>query len=138
MRSELLGPAIIGALALYVVAAIACCVAIVLMPKPAGGGPGQTHDHGVTYGLTMEQLTKALNMTPDQKAKVQPIIDQARPQIIAINKDKLKRRQRVVDKTISQIRLLLAPDQQKRIDDAQRTRQDVLTARRDRCVALKE
>ena len=137
MKGELLGPAIIGTLALYVLAAIAiCCVAVALMHKPAGGGPVRGHDHGFT--MTIEQLSKALNMTSDQQAKVQRIIDQARPQIIAIHKDNIQKKRSVIDGTISQIRRLLTPDQQKRFDEAQKKRQDALTARRKRCVALKE
>src|SRR2546421_34777 len=79
---------------------------------PRGGGRW----HGSRGGFALEGLTQGLNLTPDQQAKVQPMIEQARPQIIAIHQEAMDKTHAVMDKTISQIRPLLKPDQQKKLD----------------------
>ena len=83
-------------------------------------------------------MTKSLNLTPDQQAKVQPLIDQARPQIIAIHKDAMEKTHAIIDKTMSQIRPLLTPDQQKKFDDLQKARQDMRNAMQRLHEAMKE
>ncbi len=77
------------------------------------------------HGLPLAHLTKSLNLTPDQEGKVQPLVDQAGPQIIAIHKDAMEKTHAIIDKTMSQIRPILTPDQQKKFDDLQRARQDM-------------
>ena len=47
--------------------------------RGAGGGGNR---HGA-----LETTTERLNLTPEQKAKVQPIIDQTNPQIQAVRRD---------------------------------------------------
>src|SRR5256885_16035713 len=89
-----------------------------------GGRHGGWHGHG-GQGFAMGHLTKALNLTAEQQSKVQPLIDQARPQIMAIHKDAREKTQAVIDKTMSQIRPILTLDQQKKFDDLQQTRQDM-------------
>ena len=76
----------------------------------------------------MGHLTKALNLTPDQESKVQPLLDQARPQIIAIHKDAMEKTHAIIDKTMSQIRPVLTPEQQKKFDALQKARQDMRSA----------
>ena len=135
MKRELLGLAVIGTLALNVTGAIAFFwVAITLMHKPDGGSVGRSHGHR----FAMEQLPKALNMTSDQQTTVQPIIEQVQPQIIAIRRGAKERIQRAIDSTVSQIRPLLTPDQQVRLDDVQKARQDLLVAEEKLRLALKE
>ena len=94
----------------------------------SGGRHGGWHGHG--QGLAMGHLTKALNLTAEQQSKVQPLIDQARPQIIAIHKDAREKTQAIMDKTMSQIRPILTPEQQKKFDDLQKARQDMRNARK--------
>jgi len=79
-----------------------------------------------------------LNLTPDQQTKVQPLIDQARPQIIAIHKDAMQKTQAIVDKTMSQIRPMLTPDQQKKFDDLQKASQDMRNAMQEVHSAMAE
>src|SRR5437588_3807136 len=98
------------------------------------GGGGGWHGHG----FAMEHLTKGLNLTPDQQSKVQPLIDQARPQIIAIHKDAMEKTHAIMDKTMSQIRPLLTPDQQKKFDALQKARQDMRNAMQEMHNAMKE
>ena len=64
-------------------------------------------------------------------SEVQPLIDQARPQIIAIHKDAMQKTQAVIDNTMSQIRPLLTADQQKKFDALQKARQDMRNARQE-------
>ena len=88
----------------------------------AQGGPG---GHGRGHALSLEQLTKTYNLTSDQQAKIKPLLDQARPQIIAIHKDAMQKIQTVVDGTMSQIRPLLTSTQQTKFDAVQKARQDM-------------
>src|SRR6266571_9276843 len=89
-------------------------------------GFGGRHGGWHGQGFAMEHLTKSLNLTPDQQSKVQPLIDQARPQIIAIHKDAMEKTHAILDKTMSQIRPILTPEQQKKFDALQKARQDTV------------
>jgi len=104
----------------------------------AQGGPGGGHGGWHGQGLAMGHLTKSLNLTADQQAKVQPLIDQARPQIIAIHKDAMEKTHAIMDKTMSQIRPILTADQQKKFDDMQKARQDMRNAMQEMHNATKE
>jgi Spy/CpxP family protein refolding chaperone len=117
MKRNLMTFAAIGAIALGGIVAAQSGAAF-------GGGPGGWHGHG----FALEHLTKSLSLTPDQQAKVQPIVDQARPQIIAIHKDAMQKTQGVISNAASQIRPLLNPDQQKKFDDLQKAHQDMINA----------
>jgi protein CpxP len=101
-----------------------------------GGGMGR--HGGWHHGFGMDHLTKSLDLTADQQAKVQPLIDQARPQIIAIHKDAMEKTHAIMDKTMSQIRPILTPDQQKKFDDLQKARQDMRNAMQELHNAMKE
>jgi len=89
--------------------------------RHGGGGRG----HG------LEQITEALNLTPDQQANVQPIIDQARPQIAAIHRECMQKMKAIMASTASQIRPLLTPEQQKKLDDNQKGHQARIDARKE-------
>jgi Spy/CpxP family protein refolding chaperone len=82
-----------------------------------GGGGGRGHRHN-----PLEQITENLNLTPEQKAKVQPIIDQAKPQIESIRREAMQKTKAVTDNAMAQIRPMLTPDQQKKLDEAQNSR----------------
>ena len=86
--------------------------AIVQAQGPRGGGRG----HAV------ERLTEGLNLTPDQQTKVQPIIDQAKPKMAEIHREAMQKMKAVVASTASQIRPLLTPEQQKKLDENQNAR----------------
>jgi len=104
------------------------------------GGYAFAQGHGGWHGqgLAMGHLTKALNLTAEQQSKVQPLIDQARPQIVAIHKDAMDKTHAVIDKTMSQIRPILTSDQQKKFDDLQKARQDMRNAMQELHSAMKE
>jgi len=99
-----------------------------------GGGHGGWHGHA----FALERLTKSLNLSPDQQTKVQPLIDQARPQIIAIHKDAMQKTQAIVDNTMSQIRPMLNADQQKQFDALQKARQDMRNAMQEMHSAMQQ
>src|SRR3954467_8673598 len=87
------------------------------------GGP-----EGFHRGNPLEHLTKSLNLTADQQAKVQPIIDQAKPQLIAIHREAMQKAKGVVDNAMSQIRPILTPEQQKKADEIRQAHQDMASA----------
>lgn len=117
MKRNLITLAVIGAIGLG-------GFAIAQAELASGGGPGCWHGRG----FALEHLTKSLNLTSDQQAKLQPIIDQARPQIIAIHKDAMQKTKAVMDNAASQMRPLLNADQQKKLDDLQKAHQDLINA----------
>jgi Spy/CpxP family protein refolding chaperone len=80
----------------------------------ARGARGDGNRHSV-----LETTTERLNLTPEQKAKVQPIIDQTNPQIQAIRQDAMRKIRTLVDNAMAQIRPMLTPEQQKLLDESQ-------------------
>lgn len=92
-------------------------------------GPGGWHGHG--EGGPLAHITETLNLTPDQKAKVQPILDQAKPQLEAIHQDAMQKAKAVMDNTMTQIRPLLTADQQKKVDEMQKAHQDMHNAAKE-------
>ena len=81
-------------------------------------------------GHRLEQLTEGLNLTPDQQAKVQPIVNQAEPQIAAIHREAMQKMKAVMASTASQIRPLLTPEQQKKLDDNQNAHRGQMKGRK--------
>ena len=128
MRRNLLTLATAGAIALGGFALV-----------DAQDGAGFAGHHGFReHQFAMQHLTKSLNLTPDQQAKVQPLIDQARPQIIAIHKDAMQKTQAIIDKTMSQVRPMLTPQQQTKFDALQKARQDMRNAMQELHAAMAE
>src|SRR5881397_1238772 len=101
-------------------------------PGPDGGG----HCHGDGFGL--QHLTETLNLNSDQQTKVQPILDQAKPQFAAIHQEAMQKAKRVMDSTLSQVRPLLTPEQQKKLDAVQKAHQDMVNAHKELQDAMQE
>src|SRR5947209_16894099 len=118
---------------LVAIGAIALAGYAFAQPDGGRGGHGRWH-----HGFAMQHLTKSLNLTADQQAKVQPLLDQARPQIIAIHKDAMQKTQSIVDKTMTQIRPLLTQEQQTKFDALQKARQDMRNAMQELHAAMAE
>ena len=98
--------------------------------QPGAGGPcGAGHGHGHAFGL--KGITDKLNLTADQQAKVQPILDAAKPQIAAIHQEAMQKMKTVMDGTVSQIRPLLNADQQTKLDAIQKAHQDMMNAHKE-------
>lgn len=79
----------------------------------------------------LEEMTASLNLTDDQKAKVQPVIDQAKPQLQAIHQEAMTKARGVIDASITQIRPILTPEQQTKLDAQVKAHQDMMTARKE-------
>jgi protein CpxP len=107
----------------------------IAQPEDQGNSGGRGWHH---RGNPLEHMTETLNLTPDQKAKVQPILDQAKPQIVAIHQDAMQKTKAVMDSARSQIRPLLTPEQQKKADDLQKAHQDMHNAMKKMHDAAKE
>jgi Spy/CpxP family protein refolding chaperone len=114
-------------LTLVAAGAIALGGFVVVQAQPGSGGGGRWHGHG--FGL--QRITEKLNLTSDQQTKIQPIIDGAKPQIAAIHQEAMQKMKTVMDSTVSQIRPLLTPDQQKKLDDIQKAHQDMMNAHKE-------
>jgi periplasmic protein CpxP/Spy len=121
-------------LAVVAAGAIALGGFVVVQAQPGPGGAG--HWHGHMFGL--KGITEKLNLTADQQAKVQPILDQAKPQIAAIHQEAMQKMQTVMNSTLSQIRPVLNADQQKKLDAIQKAHQDMINAGKELHDAMQE
>jgi Spy/CpxP family protein refolding chaperone len=86
---------------------------------------------GCGFGMhanPLEHLTKTLNLTADQQAKVGPIIDQAKPQIVAIHQDAMQKVKAVIESSVAQIRPLLTDTQQQKLDAMKKAHEDMFKA----------
>ena len=89
-------------------------------------------------GNPVEHLTKALDLTPEQQAKIQPIFDQAKPQIMALRQETRQKIQAIRENVQSQIRPILTPAQQQKFDALKKAREDMRKAREEMHDALKK
>ena len=90
-------------------------------PSGPQHGPGPKHH----MENPLEHLSESLNLTPEQKAKVQPIIDQAKPQIAAIHQEAMEKMRTIMESTGAQIRPLLTPAQQEKYDAMKKAHEDM-------------
>ena len=125
MKKNLLAVVAAGAIALG---------GFIITQAQAGSGFGCAHGHA--FGL--RGITDKLNLTADQQTKVQPILDQTRPQIAAIHQEAMQKMKAVIDSTTSQIRPLLTPEQQKKFDAIQKAHQDMMNAQKELHQATQE
>ena len=88
---------------------------------PDAGGQ-DSHRGGRGQHNALERMTENLDLTAEQKAKVQPIVDQAAPQLETIHRDAMEKSKAVVKNAMAQIRPMLTPEQQKKLDEAQNER----------------
>lgn len=101
--------------------------------EPKEPGPhGPKHEHGPgphhEMGNPLEHLSKDLNLTDDQKTKVQPIIDQTKPQMAAIHKEAMEKMHALMESAATQIRPLLTPEQQTKFDAMKKAHEDMRKA----------
>jgi len=114
-------------LTLVTAGAIALGGFIFVQAQPGPGGAGHWRDHA--FGL--RGITEKLDLTAEQQTKVQPILDQAKPQIAAIHQEAMQKAKTVIDSTLSQIRPVLTADQQKKLDAIQKAHQDMMNAHKE-------
>jgi Spy/CpxP family protein refolding chaperone len=96
----------------------------IISQAQAGSGFGCAHGHA--FGL--RGITDKLDLTAEQQSKIQPILDQAKPQIAAIHQEAMQKTQAIIDSTLSQLRPVLTADQQKKLDAIQKAHQDMMNA----------
>jgi Spy/CpxP family protein refolding chaperone len=89
-------------------------------------------------GNPLEHLSDSLNLTADQKTKVQPIIDQAKPQIQAIHQEAMEKMKTVMENAGAQIRPLLTPQQQEKFDAMKKAHEEMHKAMQDMHEAQKK
>jgi Spy/CpxP family protein refolding chaperone len=87
--------------------------------EPDEHGPGHHR-----MGNPLEHLSENLNLTAEQKTKVQPIIDQTRPQIAAIHQEAMEKMKAIMESATAQIRPLLTPQQQEKFDAMKKAHED--------------
>ena len=99
-------------------AALALGTAVTLNAHPRGehGGGHGGHRKMFRMGMALEHLTKELELTDAQKTQVQPIVDQAKPQLRQIHQEAMEKSKAVMETTAAQIRPLLTAEQQKKFD----------------------
>jgi Spy/CpxP family protein refolding chaperone len=97
-----------------------------------GPAPGPKHEHGPGPKHHMENpfdhISDTLNLTAEQKAKVQPIVDQMKPQIEAIHREAMEKMRAIMESTGAQIRPLLTPQQQGKFDAMKKAHEDMRKA----------
>ena len=121
-------------LALAAAGAIALGGFVVVQAQPGPGGAGHWRGHA----FVLNGITEKLNLTPDQQTKVQPILDQAKPQIAAIHQEAMQKMHTVMNSTLSQIRPILNADQQKKLDAIEKAHQDMMNAKKQLHDALQD
>lgn len=89
-------------------------------------------------GNPVEHLTKTLDLTPDQQAKIQPIFDQAKPQIMAARQEAKQKILAIRENTMAQVRPILTPAQQQKFDALKQARENMRKARQEMREALKK
>jgi Spy/CpxP family protein refolding chaperone len=97
------------------------------------GEPGMKHEHhgpGPQHmmGNPLDHLSKDLELTDEQKAKVQPIIDQTKPQIEDIHQEAMQKMHALLESAGAQIRPLLTPQQQQKFDAMKKAHEDMRKA----------
>jgi periplasmic protein CpxP/Spy len=88
-------------------------------------------------GNPVQHLTKALDLTPEQQAKIQPIFDQAKPQVMAARQEAKQKIMAIRENTMAQVRPILTPAQQQKFDAMKKAREDMRKAREEMHNALK-
>ena len=92
------------------------------------GHRGKGHGFRGKHGNHLEKMTENLDLTAEQKAKVQPILDQAKPQIVAIHKEAMQKTHAVMENATSQIRPLLTAPQQQKLDELKKAQEEMRNA----------
>ena len=95
-----------------------------------GHGPKHVRKH-LKMGNVLEDWSKDLNLTDEQKTRVQPIIDQAKPQIEAIHQEAMEKMRVILESSGAQIRPLLTPQQQEKFDAMKKAHEDMRKAMRE-------
>lgn len=110
-------------------AAMLATISIANTQEPAGKDAGGHKHRHHKWGNSLERMTKTLDLTPDQQAKIGPILEQAKPQLKAARQESRDKAMVIRDNVRAQIRPLLTPPQQQKWDAIQKARDDMRKAR---------
>jgi Spy/CpxP family protein refolding chaperone len=110
---------------LTVIAAIALGAIGFAQAQPPAGA------HGGWHLNPLEEMSSTLNLTDAQKAKVQPIMDQAKPQLRAIHEEAMTKAKAIIEASLAQIRPLLTPEQQTKLDALIKAHEDMHNAMKE-------
>jgi Spy/CpxP family protein refolding chaperone len=80
------------------------------------GRHGDRGGHHKMMGFGMKHMTKDLDLTPQQKAQVDPIIEQVKPQMKAIHEEAMAKSHAIMEDAMAKIRPLLTPEQVQKLD----------------------
>ena len=122
----------------------AACVALFatasigLAQDPAAKNNDRPNRWQEKRGNPVEHLTRALDLTPDQQAKVKAIFEQAKPQIQAARQEAREKGKAIRENIQAQIRPILTPAQQQKYDAIKKAREDMRKAREEMRDALKK
>ena len=117
--------------------ALFATVSIGLAQDSAAKNEDRPHRWHHQRGDRLEHLTKTLDLSPEQQAKIKPILEQAKPQMEAARQESKQKMQAIRENTTAQIRPILTPAQQQKFDAIQKAREDMRKARREMRDALK-
>ncbi|MEY2563393.1 MAG: motif family protein [Verrucomicrobiota bacterium] len=118
-------------------AATLATISIAQAQDPAGDKSGGGRHRHHQRGNVLERMTKNLNLTPEQQAKISPIIEQAKPQIKAARQESREKVKAIRDNVRAQIRPILTPAQQQKWDAFQKAREDMRKAKEEMREAAK-
>jgi Spy/CpxP family protein refolding chaperone len=76
----------------------------------------------------LNRLQDNLALTPDQVAKIKPIIDSAASDIHSIHMETMQRVNKVFEDVHAQVAAILTPDQRTKLDQMDKERRDTLQA----------
>lgn len=119
----------------------AACVAFATLSfaEEAPGKDGDWHNRRHhKRGNPIERMTRALDLTPEQQAKIQPILDQAKPQMKAARHEAREKMIAIRENTMAQIRPILTPEQQTKFDALKKAQENMRKARQEMRDALKQ
>jgi Spy/CpxP family protein refolding chaperone len=117
--------------------ALLATVSIGQAQDPAAKNNNRPNGWHQKRGNPVQHLTKALGLTPDQQAKIQPIFDQAKPQIMAARQEAKQKITAIRESTMAQVRPILTPAQQQKLDAMKQAREDMRKAREEMHNAMK-
>ena len=121
----------------------AACVALVAtaslgLAEDSSSKDGWNKRRHHKRGNPVEHLTKTLDLTPEQQAQIQPIFDQAKPQVAAVRQEAMQKIKTIRENTQAQIRPILTPAQQQKFDALKKAREDMRKARAEMREAMKQ
>jgi molecular chaperone DnaK (HSP70) len=91
-----------------------------------------------SWGNPLDRLSHELQLTTDQQAKVQPIIDQTKTQLKSIHETAAQQSKTAMQNAVSQLRPLLTAVQQQKLDAIQKATADMEAAHKEMQAALQQ